>query len=338
MDFEIEDQDEEYPEISREEIDQAQQSYPLRADLMNLANEVLSEAKEKRMWKPREPQEHEMGWQAVLHDGNVDTAVGLWSCWLGDKIYLGYPKELDIADELIMELLGVELATPVPQVSATAVNDSNYAGECKDPDKSLETNKAGQVIAYRSDGPRTWAKFFGPKEAKGGRVWIDKSNRDSQGCPMPVILNNRHIVEIYFGHDNSKGISTFPFTCYNKYSPDSPTTEQEAIQKYRNKFIRLLAEIATLDCNPTHLTIDYGFVMVPEQLEREEYEVNWLKGKPGTREGWGKELVVGRKPGETIMLKSANSMVPWSNIRDIELPAGMNAEYLCDKVQRSLTF
>ncbi|MDD5253656.1 MAG: hypothetical protein PHG05_00950 [Candidatus Nanoarchaeia archaeon] len=331
-----------YAHIPSEEVAESGKIYPLKAALMMYANNVLDEAEAQATGqKKREPSFHRSGWKITLHNGSAENAVGLESCWLEDRFYLGYPNAAEVPDDIIIKTLGVEYANAVPQVSAISVNDPNYKGEYKDPDKPLEKNEFGQIIAYRDEGKkRLWAKFFGPREEKGGRVWIEKSGYDFLGYHMPIIINTNELFEVYFGHGNSNGISTAPFSYYNKYSPESPTAKSEAIQKYRNKFMDLFVEVALLIDRPSKVTFDYGFVMVPEDLEKEGYgKVEWLKGSAGTRKGWKHELVRAEKEGEIVMLESGNSLVPWSTIRQLDIPeTSRNREGLVKIINDSLTF
>jgi len=53
----------------------------------------------------------------------------------------------------------------------------------------------------------------------------------------------------------------------------------------------------------------------------------------------GKELVRAEKEGEVVMLRSGNSLVPWSTIRQLDIPqASKNKEGLVKFVSDSLTF
>ncbi len=372
----------EYPTISPREISEAYETYPLKGDLMRLANENLKEARAQAEGaKPRERKTHDMGWELAIE--TPQGLVGLWSCWLGNQFYLGFPKStssvvdsvdaqtvisfgnhlrmnqlstnapwwqrkpldyqgargqleemsdpelretlrlhrvpfrdvpyIPVTDELIMQTLGAERAKAVRQVNATAVNDPNYKGEFADPDKPLEQNRAGQIVGYQDVGERQWAKFYGPMEPTGGRVWVDYSGFHSNGMHFPYIDEQGQLQSLYYGHDRSNGIYTDQFSFYNQYAPEGPTADPEAIQKYRDKFIRLAAEIAFIMGGPKAVNIDYGYSMVPEDLYREGYEdIIWLKGDLGERKGWGNEIVRGRKGDGTVVLKSANSLVPWS--------------------------
>ena len=372
--------EDEYPTIPPSEISEAYETYPLRGDLMRLANENLREARaQAEGTKPRERQLHDMGWELSIETPR--GMVGLWSCWLGNQFYLGFPKTTDkviasvdpqtvtrlgnhlragelspnapywqrqplnhegakskwadmsdpelrktlkafrvpfsdgpfipVTDELIMATLGVERARPVRQVNATAVNDFNYRRKYADPDKPLEATPHGQIVGYKYTGERQWAKFYGPIEPTGGRVWVDYSGFHSNGMHFSYITEGGQLESLYYGHSQSNGVYTEQFSFHNKYAPEGPTAEAEAVQKYRDRFIRLASEVAFLMGGPKAVNINYGFSMVPEDLYREGYnDVSWLKGDLGERKGWGNEIVRGKRGDSTVVLKSGNSLVP----------------------------
>lgn len=307
-----------YKKISSKEIKKAGEHDGLKALLMCAANATLKDAKNKAKTKEHTPKFHDSGWTITLE--TPKGLVGLWSCWLRDRFHLVYPLNVKISDSLIKETLGVEDAKPVTQVSATSVSNSTYnLSEWKDDDKPLLPAADGNGgIAYKTSPKlRLWDKFYGP-QLEEGRVWISHEDHNSYSVHLHNI-KNKSLVDTYFGHDHSMSISTFPFTFCNEYALDSPTTQPEAIQPYREKFFDLLCKIADKMgcCSAVH--IDYGFVFVPEQLTNLGYSVEWLKGNEGEREGWGNELVYATKGDEELMLESANSMVPWVCVRRINV-------------------
>jgi len=397
---------EQYRRIADEEINTAAEHDPQRALLMVLANSTLAEAERKATGKQsHEPKFHESGWSIAIETPR--GVVGLWSSWLNNQFYLGYPKRTSflvvalpeevviriankfrrenadkflfplreefgleesrrlltgfkeselaellrqdgvqtpsfrdraqIVDQLIMDTLGVELARPVLQVDATAV-DENYEGEYKDPNKPLV--KIGQIVwvAYRTRGLRLWAKFYGPRVVDNkGRVWVDHSDRNSNSHHFDVVRDGSRegLENVYYGHDYSRGISTFPFSFWSKYAPDGPTTEPEVIQSYNEKFLTLACEIAWRMGGANAVNINYGFVIVPEQLSQLGYSnIAWLKGKGGVRQGCGNEVVRAEKATEsgkeTVILKSGNSFVPWSTIRRAPCALDLTAEKLIE--------
>lgn len=393
-----------YVLIPEEEINEAAGEDPQRALLMLMANSNLSEAATMADGqKPHQPEFHKEGWSIAIE--TQLGVVGLWSCWLGDGFYLGYPKwtsflidalpsetiiaianqyrrehadeflvppegdldleesrrllvsmkeielmgllrgikkppwrdEASVSDELIMKTLGVKIARPVRQVDAVAVTEDDDLGRYMDHGKPLARNKAGQIIAYKErHEPRTWAKFYGPRcEGGQGRVWIDHSGHNSLSYHFGIIRDGtpEGLADVYYGHSYSRGISTYPYSHWNIYSPDGPTTDRNAIQGYRERFIALACEIARIMGGATAVNIDYGFVIVPEQLAGLGYRnITWLKGQAGVREGWGKEVVRADRVTETgkeeVVLKSGNSLVPWSTIRRVQCPDGLDAARL----------
>lgn len=278
----------EYPEIRDDEIVAAD---PQRVVLKVLANATLREAKElARGQKSYQPTFHEAGWSIAIETPR--GVVGLWSCWLKNQFYLGYPKSVEaIPDEVILSTLGVEHGRPV-------------------------ANRFGD------DKLRQWAAFYGPALPKQqGRVWIDHSEWNMWGRHFAVITE-KGLETVSYGHDRSRGIYTDEFSHYHQCGPQAPSAEPAVIQPYRDKFLALACKIAERMGGATAVNIDYAFVLVPELLKPLGYKkIRWLKGKRGRREGWGHELVRGEKSTdagtEMIMLKSGNSLVPWSTIRRV---------------------
>jgi len=317
-----------YEPIAQDDIEDAKVIYPLQATLMQMANENLSEARDRAEGeKEREPEYHDMGWM-ITFETEDHQYVGLWSCWLGDQLYLGYPHGQKVDDSVIREVLQVDDARPVKDVGATAVNDWDYEGEFGDEDKPLEQNAAGQIIAYQDSGSRQWSKFYGPIENLGGRVWIDHSDFNSNGHQFRVIHGDK-LEEVRMGHDHSMNIASYPFSRHNSYAYEGPTTDAEAIQSYRDRFILLAATLAGNLGRVSAVHIDYGFVLVPEELGKENYQnIEWLQGKEGTREGWGRELVMAQRDNQEIALISANKIVPWSTIVKTNIQKEMTPEEL----------
>jgi hypothetical protein len=247
-----------------------------------------------------------------------------------------------VPDSLIMEVLGVERATAVPQVNGTAV-EPGYTGELKDPDKPLVQNAHGQTVAYQTTGMRKWAEFYGPRQPDNkGRVWISHSDFNANAQQFDVLGEDGSRRVAVFGHDHSRGISTYQFSFYNEYTPDGPSADPEAVQQYRSKFLQLLCEIAQIMGGVQAVNITYGIslVIVPEQMEQLGYaDITWLKGEPGVRQGWDNEHVSGVKETEAgreiLFLRSCNSMVPWNATRRIPIPSGVITP---EQIDELLTF
>jgi hypothetical protein len=277
-----------YEKISCKEINETAQYDPMRAMLMFMANGVSENAKEKTTLKKHIPTLHNSGWSILIETDN--GVVGIWSCWLDDKFFIGYPLDfLENIDNLILNTLQVKKGTIVKQ---------DCFGELRD---------------------RKWAKFCSNQYEGYGRVWIEYDKFNSNGYHFKYI-NNKKLNECYYGHNNSYSINTFPFGFYSENAPDSPTSKPEIIQQYRDKFIDLGIKIAKRIGQIKAINIDYGFVIVPEQLITLDYSnIEYIKGSQEIQEGWGGTEIYAKKDNEEIILKSGNSLVPWSSIRRISV-------------------
>lgn len=197
---------------------------------------------------------------------------------------LTWPRRLPVLTSLVKSILGVEFAMPV----------------------------ANEIF-----GERLWASFYGPHLADGGRVWIDYTESVPDGH-YAWVDNNGRLTRMPYGHNRSMFIHTLPFSFFSAAEPDAPSARPEAILPYRNHFLNLACAIAEMMGGIRSITIDYGFVHVPETIESAGYEyVTWIKGIPGTRIGWEKEIVRATKGTETLFLVSGNSLVPWSTVRHV---------------------
>jgi hypothetical protein len=220
---------------------------------------------------------------------------------LGNQFFLGFPRDIKVPESLILRVLDVEPA--------------------------------------KEDGQRQWAKFCGHREIDGGRVWIDYSDDNSSCFAFPLITEKGEMTEVFYGYNLSMGISTYPFSFYPEDGEDAPTAQKEAIQKYKDGFLYLACEIATIMGGIKAINVNYGFALIPEDLHWENYqEITWLKGEEGKREGWGREIVRGRKEGSTVILKSGNSLVPWSTIRRIPLESSPKPEAAVELIKEILYF
>ena len=159
--------------------------------------------------------------------------VGLWSCWLGNHFMLGYPLNFNVEESLIRETLGVSDGFPVS-------------------DNVFNT--------------RQWAKFFSGRQEKGGRVWIDQVNNSADSMHINLI-DQKKLVDIYYGHEKSNIIETIRLNSHNADQPDGPTCEARAIQAYQQKFLFLALQIAQKlgKIAAINLTVDWLFTL--EKLE-----------------------------------------------------------------------
>lgn len=297
-------EDDPYQDIDQTEIAATRSTDPMRADLMELANENLEIARAQAEGeKERIPKHHEMGWYITIQTDN--GLVGVWNCWLGNRLFIGYPKKFKVPDDLIKDTLQVEDSYPVEHYDATAVNDWEYEGRYKDPDIPLEQNEHGQIVAYHHSGQRQWGDFFGPLTDldKGGRVWIEHVDRIPNGIPFEYVDDHSRVKTEQMGHSRTRNIFTPEFSQKSRHSFEAPTTDPDAIQQYRERFIELAVKIAEGIGEVESVNIDYGeLTFVPEDLEREGFtDIKWIKGNWGQRKGFGQEQVMARKDNMTVV-------------------------------------
>jgi len=275
-----------YEKVSNKEIGEVAEHDPIRALLMVMVNDVSVQATNK-MASLHQPSFHQSGWSITIETDK--GLVGLWSCWLEDKFYIGYP--LDYKDDM-----------------SSLIKDI------------LKVNDSPMEVPHYIDNTmilRQWAKFHSERYDGYGRVWIDYAPFNSYSHEFLYIKEN-NLTKVYYGHHESYSICTFPFTFYSEKAPDSPTTRSEIIQQYRNGFIELAITIALKIGKIQAININYGFVIVPEQLESLGYtNIKYIKGNKEKQDGWGNTVIYACKGSEEIILKSGNSLVPWSTIRRI---------------------
>lgn len=301
---------------------------PLHNALEGMAYANLS-AVSQRSRSPvrRKPEYHDSGWHLSIVSGN--NLIGLWYSWLGNEFYLGYPRGVEVPDETIMHVLDVTESQPVGCVYATACADAKQAEAYRDADKPVEPYKFGGVIAYREEFPRQFGKFYGPRLPDGkGRVWVDVTNSHSHEFDFPLVDEKGTPVKIQHGYHLSNSVFTVTHPRYNRYAPEMPTRDPEALASYKNRFIALAAEIAFMSGKPEKIALKVAqpknTPFVPEDLEKEGYdEITWLRGRPGVRMGHGDDAVRAKKGDETVLLESGNGLVPWTTTRQLTVPAGI---------------
>lgn len=136
------------------------------------------------------------------------------------------------------------------------------------------------------------------------------------------VVTDSGVNDIYYGHNQSMGIRTYYFSFFNQYAPEGPTDKPEAIQEYREKFLALACSIAEKLGGAFAVNINYGFVLVPEQIGQLYSQTSRRMGRDGP-EIWAE------KAGEKLVLREGNSLVPWANIRRVECD-GLTAEELAN--------
>lgn len=308
-----------YDRIEFETIEKTATADPLKAMLMIFGNAMTDEAIEQDMGKQHVPTMHDAGWSMALKTPR--GYVCLWSCWLENQFYLGYPVHETIPNSLIMDTLYVELADAVDHVSATVVRlnadgtcKSEYA-DCCDPQYPLDPLPSGtEAFAYQHRGLRRWARFYGPQlraedGSYAGRVWVETNNQ-THGHHFNVLLGN-NVTDVYYGHNRSNSVETVAFSFWNKYAVQGPTDAPKAIQPYREKFLRLALKVAEHMGGIEEVHITYGHVVTPVQLNQlgcNDVTVFSDRAYGFRQTKFGTELV---------HLKRCNSVVPWDCTRRV---------------------
>ncbi len=215
----------------------------------------------------------EIGWNLVIETTN--GIVGLWTCWLGDSFRLGYPLDLEIPDQMIMDTLGVTYA---------------------------------EAVKTKSSGTRKMAKYYSPRLENNQRVWIDQDRNCMYSDDLYKIQNQKlrkHYIGYYY--TNTISVYTFGYTEGNPL-PDTPNCEKHNIQAYKDKFIELAVKIAKELGDIIGLNIDSGQILyTPETLVEKGYSLTkWAT--PSTQFCYTKD------DEKEIVLMSCNSIIPWRTI------------------------
>jgi len=236
-----------YPKIPTEKIIEAgEQGQPLSVPLMMFANTILEKAeKQAKGEKLHYPSFHNSGWYLSIETSN--GIVGLWSCWLETKFFLGYPKRIffmlsklpqeiitKVANEYLEEnrerwayardliyddtasmhfLLSFEedkLITLLQQKRATIplIQDKALI-----PDetimKILGVNRATLLDFVLSDQFAPLGKFCSPRLPEDkGRVWIDRSEFYQSSIYFPVVTVDDRLTKVFYGWSQCRGIFT----------------------------------------------------------------------------------------------------------------------------------
>jgi hypothetical protein len=231
----------------------------------------------------------EIGWGI-----NIETdkgIVGLYTNWQKRGFKIFYPLEFKVPDEIIIETLEVSRAEPVKNVMF---------------------------------GKRLWAPFYSEKlEGDYGRVWIDHNSQHSYGHEMYTIKNEK-LQCLYTGHNQSNTIWTFEFSFCSEEEPDAPNCSEKWIQPYKERFIKLLVEVAKFIGNIQAVNIDSGLVLYTPETIGCKYR--------SFQEGNGRYCYA--KDGDIeIMLRKGNSLIPWVTVIRYPITGNeLTSSWLIDKL------
>ena len=260
---------------------------PMKQALLMMAQLEEAEIKKKEATQMHEAKAHDMGFSLAFE--TPEGIIGLWSCWLGDQLYIGYPRNWDVSDELIKATLQME-------------------------DEKLMTR-------------RQWGKFYGKRMDGGGRVWVDHTENHSHGRTFDLIQNG-NLKKLHCGHDGSKSVYSIGYTCFTEEELDAPTAKEKHVQPYRDAFMQLALNLAKEHGGVTAVHIAYDFtILTPALLEAEGYkDIYYVEGNPQYVSSFGGTVVHAKKEQEEILLKSGNSLVPWVNIRKVPVTSELTVE------------
>lgn len=189
--------------------------------------------------------------------------------------------------------------------------------------KTLDVSMA-RPVKNNAFGTRMWARYYSKRlETDDGRVWIDHNCMHSYGHSMYTI--NEGVLENHYGgHSETNTIWTFEFNFSSPTEPDAPNNKRNYIQEYTDKFIKLLVEVAKTIGDIKAVNIDSELVLyTPETLG-----CQYVSSKVGTT-----KYCYVKSDNMEIMLRSGNSMVPWSTV--IRYPINseeLTAQWLKDKL------
>lgn len=338
--------DELYPIVPNEEIAWYEQSKDqggievLIPYLIRGRNEVSLLGRELVETVDREPQFRPYDWTM-----GIETENGHIGIWHADEcIRLSVPKTLVIPDELILDRLGLEYGVPG---NATTVVTGR---EGYDEDKQIDED-----IGYKTyPEPVLWSTFCTPRFPNGGRVWVEYGARRAE-VPRPwgsrmhtepvngtyIVRQNSETQDIEYinpyNYPDNTGIETYFYPMMNKYSPDAPIIDPEAILTLSPGFIQLAAEAAFLLGTPQSISVDFGdqLIMVPQNMQRECSDLQTYVVK--SKRHWDKERLKGTKGASTLYLTYGDGDTPWSLARHDKLENVNTPQELIEAMVKSIT-
>lgn len=310
------DKGEQYRTVPPDVIAETYEEDPMKAFEMQKSNDILRHARaQAEGMEVRKKSLHEVNWRFSIE--TPKGLVGVWNNYDGSRLFLSYPRDSDlespVSDSFIMDILDLAYAQPVKVVSALATTNKHLAESMSDEDKpSIPQEGFNSHVFYREkDYLKKYAEFWGPQEPTGGRVWFTRENIDTL-LPFPLITAEGEYKEVLGGWMHTNSFGTYDYEHSNPYAPDAPTNNPQAVQRYRDKFLRLASEIAFKMGGPSSATLNLGFSLVPEDLYRESYQdIEWLEGEFGERKGGLQEIVRAKKGDSTVFLRSGNDFIPW---------------------------
>lgn len=320
------DKDPEYPDL-RKDLEALSPDAPGQTAIMMLmGNSSLRQARELRD-NPTSRRPMVANGYSIAFD-TKHGVVGLWSGWLRDSFFLGWPSSW------------LKLSA---QTVAEAFPSSKIGGRWR-PDYQ---RVVGDVTLRLSNGEETsieidrhvshmydFCVLRGTAIFRGGRLpHVSYGWGPSARLEFDSRYYNPQPTEL-LSFDTGNRIASEPF--WRTESPEDERLDARDLwfNAQEHGFMRLACDLANMD-EPAAVTIKYMTPMTPEVLSHAlGFELTWILGEPGRRKGWGQDAVYGVRGDESVMLVSANEMVPWVTYRRVPLTAAATPK----KLRELLTF
>lgn len=251
--------------------------------------------------------------------------IGLWSCWLRDQLYLGWPNAFGpIPSEQVLKAF--------PEAKLGSRERQGWTRRIGT--YTIQLPRSGEVTTL-DVGHHQNAQHFpvlrGETLGKSGPPHVSygwgEADQHSWGSDLLSRDSGYRLFTEPFWHPEGEG--------------DDKTVRNEWYDSQESRFIALGCDLAN-EHGIEGVTVQLGIniSIVPESLPAMGFQTKWLRGTPGVRQGWHSEAVYGSRVladgrVEEVMLVSANSLVPWVCYRRQPVPeGGVTPEF----VREMLTF
>lgn len=241
--------------------------------------------------------------------------IGLHNHYDGRRLFIGFPRaeNIFIPEDMVLKTLEVVRGIETGNIRPLEFPNQDAAKGWEGNLMFTQTNASGAEVSYLDFGTRLWAKFMGAPEAEGGRVWVDYSNFSSYSYEFPVFRNNG-FDRVSYGHEQSWSIFTVETNAFNDFCQDAPTNQRDAVQRYKDRFIDLVVQIAFMFGHISRVNFDFGAnqVLEPAKLEEQRYQhIEWLDGKV-------KQRVRAEKEDRVVILTGRGN--EWNTVLSVQTP------------------
>lgn len=320
--------DPEYPSL-RKEINALKPDSPGDRGAMMLLAEMAGREARKMRDAPEARQPHTVtdGYHLAIETN--DGPIGMWTCWLRDQIYLGWPRTGTWAERGRDGVSGDRIDNSFNEIDAVR---RHFHG----------VRRGGRMRADYGRMVGDWAlsdPAIGEWSLEQGRTMY-RHEFKYIGAPPKTVGEGTRIypqgggaLQVFgYGYDLSEEGGSRLFTeLFWRPEDVSLGSYREVLDRLYAKQEPMFLEMAC-DLGARHeataVTVEMGFVVIPENLRAMGFNMpSWMLGNEGVREGWGREAVYANRtlPDgrlEEVVLVSANSLVPWVCYRKQPLLAG----------------